>query len=185
MSLTHQSCPTTKKDAFELSKPYYTDAFLSKPEQLTSTKQRNCCFLTSNLKMMVLVKLIFHPFFNSCVTKLVPVTFQNKFPTESFYLNKPIRAKLLNYKQTLEEFAESQCLPSCKCSTSSFIYGPAGHVITGNLDFIANPTVRTIFEKGPNHRIPQKINYTIISDDFKSQLNNLITKWCREKKFLK
>ena len=41
---------------------------------------------------------------------------------------------------------------SCKCSTSPFVYTPAGHVVTGNLNIVKNKHVRKLLMKGPTYR---------------------------------
>ena len=43
---------------------------------------------------------------------------------------------------------------SCNCysSTSSYIYAPAGHIVTGNLGIIKDKHVRKLLTKGPTYR---------------------------------
>ena len=41
---------------------------------------------------------------------------------------------------------------SCKCSISPFVYTPAGHVVTGNLNIVKNKHVRKLLMKGLTYR---------------------------------
>jgi hypothetical protein len=45
------------------------------------------------------------------------------------------------------------------CSSSQFMYKPAGHVITGDLNTISNTSLRDVFAKGPKYREPKSINW--------------------------
>ena len=78
-------------------------------------------------------------FKSKCVIKLIPKTFSNFSPTLSYSLVNSVRSKLVNYKQTINEFANNPILPTCNChNNSNYIYQPSGHVITGDLNFINN-----------------------------------------------
>jgi hypothetical protein len=49
--------------------------------------------------------------------------------------------------------------PDCACSSSSFIYNPAGQVIPGDLDIIINTSLRDVFAKGSKYRESISINW--------------------------
>ena len=40
----------------------------------------------------------------------------------------------------------------CDCQDSRFKYGPAGHVLTGNLSIIRNRKLRKLLSIGPSYR---------------------------------
>ena len=90
---------------------------------------------------------------------------------------------MVNYKQTINEFANNPNLPNCNCHNSSnYIYQPSGHVITGNLNFINNKKLKSIFNKGPNFRVSSKMDFDGCSSEFREQLDKLITKWAKKEK---
>ena len=47
----------------------------------------------------------------------------------------------------------------CECNTSSHLYQPYGHVITGDLSIIPNSKLRDLIAKGPKYREPCKVNW--------------------------
>ena len=46
----------------------------------------------------------------------------------------------------------------CQCNTSSHLYQPYGHVITGDLSIIPNSKLRDLIAKGPKYREPCKVD---------------------------
>jgi hypothetical protein len=49
--------------------------------------------------------------------------------------------------------------PMCSCSSSPFNYGPAGHVITGDVDIVQNEDLISLIRKSPRYREPQSFNW--------------------------
>ena len=49
--------------------------------------------------------------------------------------------------------------PTCSCTTSSFIYCPVGHVVTGDINIVRNDDLKHVIEKGPKFREPQSFNW--------------------------
>ena len=49
--------------------------------------------------------------------------------------------------------------PSCTCSTSPFLYTPAEHVVTGDLNIVQNSHLKELLKKGPKYRQPQPFNW--------------------------
>ena len=47
----------------------------------------------------------------------------------------------------------------CECNTSSHLYEPYGHVITGDLSIIPNSKLRDLIAKGPKYREPCKVEW--------------------------
>ena len=47
----------------------------------------------------------------------------------------------------------------CECNTSSHLYEPYGHVITGDLSIIPNSKLRGLIAKGPKYREPCKVDW--------------------------
>ena len=77
---------------------------------------------------------------------------------------------MFNYKQSLKDFNVEQ-LPSCSCSTSPFLYEPAGHVVTGDLNIVQNLDLTDILCKGPKyheaHPFSWKYNFKLVMDAVK------------------
>ena len=55
-------------------------------------------------------------------------------------LTKSISGTIFNYKEAVKEldFNVDEVNMTCSCSSSPYIYAPAGHVVTGNLKFITD-----------------------------------------------
>ena len=47
----------------------------------------------------------------------------------------------------------------CANSHSHFVYDPAGHVISGDLNIVNSYKLRQLLSKGPKYREPQPINW--------------------------
>ena len=52
---------------------------------------------------------------------------------------------------------------SCDCSNSPYVYGPTGHVITGNLRIVDDRQLRQLLIKGPSYREQNNINWNKIN----------------------
>ena len=97
------------------------------------------------------------------VTETVPTYFKEKEPPIiSYAYTKAIGSKILKFSSTLLDLDYHQFHnnPSpCECSTSSHLYQPNGHVITGNLSIIPNSKLRDLIAKGPKYREPCKVDW--------------------------
>ncbi len=56
---------------------------------------------------------------------------------------------------TLKRIIESDC----DCHQSKFLYGPAGHVVTGDLNFVNNWHLKQLMQCGAKYRLPTIINW--------------------------
>ena len=83
-----------------------------------------------------------------------------KPPIISYSYSPTIASKIFNYKRTLTnlDLNNDLSIPS-SCSESPFLYGPAGHVITGDLSIIENDELRNVIRKGPKYREAQPIKW--------------------------
>ena len=81
-------------------------------------------------------------------------------PFKSQYLSKPriafkypisIRSKVLNYREVYQEETNPDDTV-CNCKNSKFIDNDHGHIITGDLSIVSNPSLRTLLQKGLNYR---------------------------------
>ena len=75
---------------------------------------------------------------------------------------KPVATEIFSYKELLQDLnidASKSKSPDCTCTSSPFIYNPAGHVTTGDLNIINNTSLGDVFAKGPKYREPRSINW--------------------------
>ena len=95
------------------------------------------------------------------VIKSIPAYFKHQCaPKISYSYTRPIASKIFNYKQSLQDWRFTNHdvhTPSCSCSSSQFLYSPAGHIITGDLNIIQNQQLRDLISKGPKYREPRVI----------------------------
>ena len=133
---------------------------LFKPSQITDIPPESCRqFLKLNFLIFNLSNTLRHKKVQSCI----PEYFKSKSTScISYKYTSSVASKLFNYKQTL------QCLdidhlilnpPTCSCSSSSFKYSPAGHIITGDVDIVENEDLKSIILKGPKFREPRSFNW--------------------------
>ena len=60
----------------------------------------------------------------------------------------PIATKIFNYKNVLLDLNIAVFKfkpPDCTCASSPFIYNPAGHDITGDINILNNTSLRDVF----------------------------------------
>ena len=97
------------------------------------------------------------------VTETVPTYFKEKEqPIISYTYTKTIASKIFNFSSTLLDVDYHQCHnnPSpCECNTSSHLYEPYHHVITGDLSIIPNSKLRDLIPKGPKYREPCRVDW--------------------------
>ena len=105
---------------------------------------------------------------------------ENDTPTVIYKLNQPIRSKLLNYKEAVNEINASDDITmgtgiqNCNCADSTFCDPNHGHIITGNLQIIGNSKLRKLMSKGPNYREPKTINWRKCREKILEGLNDFI-----------
>ena len=93
----------------------------------------------------------------------MPTYFKGKEPPIiSYTYTKTIASKIFNFLSALSDIDYYQFHsnpPQCECNTSSRLYQPFGHVITGDLSIIPNSNLRDMIAKGPKYREPRKIDW--------------------------
>ena len=118
------------------------------------------------------------------VTKSIPAYFKHQSaPKISYSYTRPIASKIFNYKQSLQDWRFTNHdvhNPSCSCSSSQFLYSPAGHIVTGDLNIIQNKQLRDLISKGPKYREPHsfswKYNFKLIMDS----VEEYARKWAKQ-----
>ena len=61
----------------------------------------------------------------------------------------------------------------------TYVYQPAGHIVTGNLKIISDSRIRKIVSKGPKYRFPSYINFDKCREEISSALNDFGNRWCK------
>ena len=98
------------------------------------------------------------------VKSAVPQFLKNREPPMvSYSYTRTISGKIFNQRSVVEELdvnrgTEGMC---CDCSTSSYCYEPAGHVVTGDLTIIRDAKLRSLVRKGPSYREQNCIDWTV------------------------
>ena len=85
----------------------------------------------------------------------------------SYTYTKTVASKIFNFSSILSDLDYHQFHnnPSkCECNSSSHLYQPYGHVITGNLSIIPNSKLRDLTAKGPKYREPCKVDWDILRE---------------------
>ena len=62
-----------------------------------------------------------------------------------------------------------------------FVYLPAGHVVTGNLNAIPDARFRNIIYKGPRYRFPSNIDFLKCRREIAASINDFSSRWCKRK----
>ena len=81
-------------------------------------------------------------------------------PIVSYSYTKSI---IFNHKAEIKDidFGMGTSNMTCSCSSSKFLYTPANHFITGNLDIVKNTELRNLINKGPSFREHHNINWLL------------------------
>jgi hypothetical protein len=103
---------------------------------------------------------IFH---HKSVKYQIPAYFKDNYiPIISYTYITPMATKLFNYKMALQDFNIDDFKPKppdSTCARSSFIYIPAGHIITDDHIIINNTSLRYVFAEGLKYREPKSISW--------------------------
>ncbi|MCP4488523.1 MAG: hypothetical protein GY820_14560 [Gammaproteobacteria bacterium] len=96
-----------------------------------------------------------------------PKIFSNCKVMVSFSCDKPLGRNICNYGKVLSglDLASLRNIleTDCPCSHSNYVYGPAGHVLTGDLNFIQNCHLKKLMQCGAKYRIPSAIRWEEVS----------------------
>ncbi|XP_055999877.1 uncharacterized protein LOC130046520 isoform X1 [Ostrea edulis] len=149
---------------------------------------KSCCkflklkFTNKGIDAVNISNILRHKRVQSCI----PTYFKFKStPCISYSYTSTIASKLFNYKQTL------QCLdidhlirnpPTCSCSSSSFNYSPAGHVITGDVDIVENEDLKSLILKCSKYREPRSFNWRQNFISIMSSVEDYARRWAKYEK---
>ena len=118
------------------------------------------------------------------VTKSIPPYFKHQSaPKISYSYTRPIASKIFNYKQSLQDWRFTNHdvhNPSCSCSLSQFLYSPAGHIVTGDLNIIRNKQLRDLISKSPKNREPHSFSWKYNFKLFMDSVEGYACKWAKQ-----
>ena len=86
-------------------------------------------------------------------------------PIVGYTYSKSIASQIFNHNKVVEEldFDVGMKDMKCECSSSSFCYSPARHIVTGDLKLIKDIKLRNMIAKGPNCKEQNNINWNVNS----------------------
>ena len=122
------------------------------------------------------------------VNSLLPENIRELYPPKIFYkLANPISLRLCNYNKFLKnlniEEIQKVASSTCVCSEyPSYVYEPYGHVLTGNVNIIANEKLRRLFKFGTKFRLPKDTSWNEIEKQVKESFELHIKQVCRRRK---
>ena len=109
----------------------------------------NVLFHSKGMDMVNLPSLLH----NKNVISAIPPNVNNTPPIVSYKYTNTIAHKIFNHKKVVSDidFSVGSNMMTCECSSSPYVYGPAGHVITGNLRIIGNKHIHRLLIKEPSY----------------------------------
>ena len=99
-----------------------------------------------------------------CVKDAVPQFLRDREPPMvSYSYSRTISGRIFNQRAVVEELDVDRGTEgmSCNCSSSSYCYVPAGHVVTGDLTIIRDAKLRSLVRKGPSYREQNSIDWDV------------------------
>lgn len=118
---------------------------------------------------------------NNNISQTLPLSLKQEKPTIIYTYTNPIRNKIFNYADTIEEvnnFKHMSC--SCQAYNSKFCNEKIGHIVTGDMSIITHKRLRTLFRYGPNYRVPVTIDWDKVLIEVKESVSNCIEKWSKK-----
>ena len=157
----------------------FTDYYLKPFIENVLNKTRNRIkieFCNKGLDLIDLPKI----FNDKNVRRLIPPYFRNtESPLICYKYSKPVRSIVFNYNSISTDInVIRNCPTSCDCSSSKYLYGPVGHVITGDLNFIQNKNLRNLLRRGPKYRLPIPVDFDDCIKKLVTFLHEYCAKWC-------
>jgi hypothetical protein len=118
------------------------------------------------------------------VNDTIPSFLSNKSPPTVIYTRtSSIGSKIFNYKDVVLDLKPTEwCATnqSCDCSKSPFMDPSHGHVMTGNLNVVANRKLRVLLSKGPSYREANNIDWGKVYICIKNGVSDYVKTWCNK-----
>ena len=118
---------------------------------------------------------------NKKLLETIPDYFEDKeVPQICYKYTKTISQKIFNYNKTISEFDfDTFKTMDCECENSAFIEHHHKHVITGNLNIVTNPELRSLLEKGPKFREANSVCWNYNKHIIYTALENYVQAWAK------
>ena len=121
---------------------------------------------------------------SSQFSKLFPVTL-TEFPTVVYTYSEPLSTRIFNYSDTfknsdMQSFINNFMIntsPSCECHSSLFKDPYHNHIVTGNLEIISHPGLRSLFSLGANFKPVPKLKIPNVLSSLQSDFKSCIEVW--------
>jgi hypothetical protein len=116
------------------------------------------------------------------VLSKVPEEAKVKFPQFSWSYTRPIRNQIFNYAKTTKNITENEWtqLQSTPCDCAKYgshCHPVIGHVFSGDLSIVKDPSLRKLLGKGPKYREPEPYDWDTARDTMVDALKAVIKKW--------
>ena len=135
-------------------------------------------FHNKGIEMIDLPKIVHY----KSVTKAVPGFLNEPPPVVGYNYTKTISSKNFDQKRVVKELDLDSGTKDieCSCSSSDFCYGPAGHVVTGDLRIIKDTKLRELVNKGPSYREQNNIDWDLNARICEEAVTEYKVKWSRK-----
>ena len=116
------------------------------------------------------------------VINCLPIDLRKDTPMVVYELTQSIHSKLFNYKKFVQSIdvdsfiSESTTLP-CTCHSSPFRDEHHDHIITGNLEIVADAKLRKLISKGPKYREPVHFSCNNAKTEILKGIDRCIETW--------
>lgn len=100
------------------------------------------------------------------------------YPSVVYKSTKPVTNKVLNHH--IDSPHDFRTPFTCDCQNSSFCDPTHHHVLTGNLNVIADHNVRTLLLKGPKFRRQMNMNWDTLLKHLTESIDDCILEWSKK-----
>lgn len=151
------------------------------PSKAKKAPPSNCCHIFFDNKAIDFIN-IQRILRDKDVLQALPPDLREDSPTVIFRLDNPIRSKLFNYKDFVQNldvdaFLRDNTVLPCSCEHSSFTNPDHKHVISGDLNIIGNAKLRNLVSKGPKYREPVPFSSEKATNSILSGIDACIDAW--------
>jgi len=138
-------------------------------------------FLNKGFEFINLSKLLHTPTLSEEFPSLI-TNVEYTAPSVSYSLTPTIRSHIFNYKKFVEEldlqkFVDNPNILPCSCADSPYMDTFHKHIVSGDLDIVPNPELKSLFLKGPQYREPQTIDLDSANKEIRTAIILLIKRW--------
>ena len=89
---------------------------------------------------------------------------------------------MVNFLKLSTDIVKDILETDCACSSSPFLYGPCGHVVSGDLNIISKSEIRDLMKMGAKYRKPVTQPWGCIRSSIMDSVSNFVNKMCTKLK---